>query len=248
VPALTNGAFFAPADKKDGPVGSQLPPRSMVIELLQLTRRAKLDGAGWRPERQSINQHYNTTLWRFTMNKKFASVAATVIFATVSLPGFAADSHDSAKQGQSRIEREVRHELLTLGPYGVFDNLSYRVEGTKVTLFGAVTQPVIKLDAVTAVKGVEGVTSVNDQIEVLPVSSMDDQIRRAVYRAIYGDAGLSRYSFQAIPSIHIIVKNGNVTLEGVVANKGDSDLANLRANSVGGLFSVTNNLRVDAGH
>jgi hyperosmotically inducible protein len=163
----------------------------------------------------------------------------TVFLAAASLPGFAADAN--------RVEREVRHELLTLSRYGVFDNIAYRVEGSKVTLFGQVTQPVVKDDAGRVVKSVEGVTVVENEIEVLPLSPMDDQIRRAVYRAIYSDPGLSRYSFQAIPSIHIIVKNGNVTLEGVVANKGDLETANLRAKTVGGVFDVKNNLRLDSG-
>jgi hyperosmotically inducible protein len=181
------------------------------------------------------------------MNKAFPYLAAAAFAAATCLPAQAADNDAHGKQGGSRVEREVRHELLTLSRYGVFDNISYRVDGTKVTLFGQVTEPVVKHDAESAVKGVEGITAVNNQIEVLPASPMDDQIRRAVYRAVYGDHALSRYSFQAIPSIHIIVKNGNVTLEGVVANKGDRDIANVRANSVGGVFSVTNNLRLDNG-
>ncbi len=145
------------------------------------------------------------------------------------------------------IQREVRHELLSLSRYGVFDNIAYKVNGTEVTLLGQVVQPVLKDDAGSAVKGIEGVTKVNNQIEVLPLSPMDDGIRRAVYRAIYGDPGLSRYSFQAVPSIHIIVRNGSVTLEGAVANEMDKNVANIRANAVGGVFSVTNNLRVDSG-
>jgi hyperosmotically inducible protein len=181
------------------------------------------------------------------MNHYFRCAAMTGILAVTVLPGFTADDHNRSQGGVNRVEREVRHELLTLSRYGVFDNISYRVDGTKVMLFGQVTQPVVKDDAGRAVKEVEGVTAVDNEIEVLPLSPMDDQIRRAVYRAIYGDAGLSRYSFQAIPSIHIIVKNGNVTLEGVVANQGDRDLANLRAKSVGGLFDVKNNLRLDSG-
>jgi hyperosmotically inducible protein len=187
------------------------------------------------------------------MNKRFRLAALAAVLVVACIPVFTADNHDRDKPGQTgqpqnRLEREVRHELLTLSRYGVFDNLSYRVDGSTVTLFGEVTQPVVKYDAVRAVKEVEGVTNVNDEIEVLPLSGMDDQIRRAVYRAIYGDSALSRYGFQSIPSIHIIVKNGNVTLEGVVANKGDRDLANIRTRSVGGVFSVTNNLRLDRGN
>jgi hyperosmotically inducible protein len=179
--------------------------------------------------------------------KTSKSAALAVLLAAACLPGIAADNKDKhEKQGQSNVEREVRHELLTLSTYGVFDNISYRVDGSTVTLFGQVTQPVTKDDAVRSVKHVEGVTSVNDQIEVLPLSSMDDQVRRAVYRAVYGDPALSRYGFQSIPSIHIIVKNGNVTLEGVVANEGDRNIANIRAKSVGGVFAVKDNLRLDS--
>jgi hyperosmotically inducible periplasmic protein len=145
---------------------------------------------------------------------------------------------------QERLVKEVRHHLVLLPWYSVFDNLEYKVEGDKVTLYGQVTRPTLKSDAEAAVKSIEGLASVVNNIEVLPVSPMDDQLRRAVYRAIYGDAALSRYSIQAVPSIHIIVKNGNVTLEGVVDNETDKNLANLRASGVPNVFSVKNNLVV----
>src|SRR6267154_1210965 len=116
--------------------------------------------------------------------------------------------------------------------------------GDKVTIYGEVTRPTLKSDAESVVKSIEGVTTVVNNIEVLPLSPMDDQLRRAVFRAVYGDSGLSRYSVQAVPSIHIIVKNGNVTLEGVVDNETDKNLANLRANGVPNVFSVKNNLVV----
>jgi hyperosmotically inducible protein len=112
---------------------------------------------------------------------------------------------------------------------------------------GSVTRPTLKSDAENVAKRVEGVTRVLNNIEVLPLSPMDDQIRRAEYRAIYGDPTLStRYGFRALPSIHIIVKNGHVTLEGVVANEGDKNLIGIRANGVSNVFSVTNNLRVES--
>jgi hyperosmotically inducible protein len=148
--------------------------------------------------------------------------------------------------GEDRITREVRHELVTLPYYGVFDNLAYRVDGGAVTLFGEVTRPTLKTDAEKAVKSIEGVTRVVNNIEVLPPSSMDDQMRLAVYRAIYGSSSLERYALQAVPSIHIIVKNGHVTLEGAVANKGDADAAVIRAKTVPGVFSVDSHLRTDA--
>jgi hyperosmotically inducible protein len=146
---------------------------------------------------------------------------------------------------QDRLARQVRHELVMLPYYGVFDNLAFRVDGRTVTLMGEVTRPTLKSDAENVVKDIEGVEKVVNQIKVLPLSSMDDQIRIAVYRAIYGHPGLDRYALQAVPPIHIIVENGRVTLEGVVANQADKDLANVRANTVSGVFSVTNNLRVE---
>ncbi|HET9802540.1 MAG TPA: BON domain-containing protein, partial [Candidatus Acidoferrum sp.] len=119
-----------------------------------------------------------------------------------------------------------------------------RVDGDKVVLTGQVVRPTLKSDAEAAVKSIEGVSKVENQIEVLPVSPMDDQLRRALYRAIYNDAGLFRYGTSSVPSIHLIVKNGNVTLEGVVDNEADKNLANLRANQVPNVFSVKNNLKV----
>ncbi len=132
-----------------------------------------------------------------------------------------------------RIMKEVRHELVMLPYYGVFDNLAYKVDadGT-VTLFGQVVNPVLKSDAERAVKRIEGVEKVVNNIEVLPLSPNDDRIRRAAYRAIYGNSVLSQYQLRAVPPIHIIVKNGNITLEGVVAREMDKNLANIQANGV----------------
>src|ERR1700722_20077491 len=125
----------------------------------------------------------------------------------------------AAQSNQEKITKEVRHELVMLPYYSVFDNLAYRVDGSKVTLFGQVVRPTLKSDAENVVKRVEGVTAVDNQIEVLPVSPNDDGIRRAVYRAIFSKPELDRYAMGAIPSIHIIVKNGNVTLVGVVSTE-----------------------------
>jgi osmotically-inducible protein OsmY len=144
------------------------------------------------------------------------------------------------------LVKEVRHELVTLPYYGVFDNLSYRVDGSKVTLFGQVREPKLKSDAEKAVKSIEGVSAVDNQIEVMPLSGNDDQIRLAVYRAVYSKPTLQRYQMGAVPPIHIIVKNGNVTLEGAVANQMDKDVAGLAANGVSGVFKVTNNLRPES--
>ena len=157
----------------------------------------------------------------------------------------AAPHRRDAKRQQAWLENEVRHELVMLPFYSVFDNLAFRVEGDKVTLIGQVTRPTLKSDAEAVVKRIEGVEAVVNKIEVLPVSPNDDRIRLATYRAIYSTVGLDRYALQAVPPIHIIVKNGHVTLEGVVANESDRNVAYLKASGVSGVFSVTNNLRVE---
>ena len=144
-----------------------------------------------------------------------------------------------------RIAKEVRHELVMLPYYSLFDNLAYRVDGSKVTLFGQVVRPVLKTDAGNAMKKVEGVQTVDNEIEVLPVSPNDDKLRRALYRAIYSQTPLERYALGAVPPIHIIVKNGNVNLEGVVSTEGDKNVAGIAANGVPGVFKVTNNLRTE---
>jgi len=161
------------------------------------------------------------------------------LFASVGL------STAQNNRGQERLVKEVRHELVMLPYYNVFDNLSYKVEGSTVTLMGQVTRPTLKSDAARVVKGIEGVEKVVNNIEVLPVSPNDERIRIAVYRAIYGQTALQRYSLQAVPPIHIIVNNGNLTLEGVVASEADKNIANVQANGVAGVFSVKNNLRIE---
>lgn len=172
------------------------------------------------------------------------ALALTTVFA-INCSATQNQSHQrNDKKMQDNLLKEVRHQLLLLPYYSVFDNLLFKVEGDKVTLLGQVVRPTLKSDAENAVKNIEGVSSVDNQIEVLPTSPMDDGVRRAVYRALYGDTGLSRYGMSALPSIHIIVKNGNVALEGVVDNEFDKNLAGLRANQVPNVFSVTNNLSV----
>jgi BON domain-containing protein len=147
--------------------------------------------------------------------------------------------------GEERMQREVLHQLRMLPYYTVFDDLSFKVNGNEVELYGQVVRPILKSDAEHAVKRVEGVARVINNIDVLPLSNFDDRIRIAEYRAIYRRVGLDRYGFQANPSIHIIVKNGNVTLTGVVANNMDRNIAGITANSVPGVFSVTNDLKVE---
>jgi hyperosmotically inducible periplasmic protein len=184
------------------------------------------------------------------MNRKFAVVTllwfgtltfAALFFATLA---FAQDRNQPAAKSQERIIKEVRHELLMLPYYSVFDDIKFKVDGGAVTLLGEVTQPARKSDAENAVKHIEGVEKVDNQIEVLPLSPMDDRLRLDLYRAVYGYPALEKYALGVQKPIRIIVKNGHVTLEGVVDNETDKNVAYMRANGVSGIFSVTNNLQV----
>lgn len=152
-----------------------------------------------------------------------------------------------SQQGQGSLAREVRHELVMLPYYTVFDNLAYKVdEGGVVTLMGQVTRPTLKSDAENVVKRVEGVTRVVNNIEVLPPSPMDDQIRRAAYYTLFGqNSTLYRYGWGAVPPIHIIVNNGRITLYGVVNNETDKNQATIRLKSIPNVFSVDNELQVE---
>jgi hyperosmotically inducible periplasmic protein len=170
-------------------------------------------------------------------------IVSLILLAVLACPSFAWQNQGSDKTTQ-RIQKEVRHELVMLPYLGVFDNLAYKVDGSTVTLFGQVTRPSLKGDAERVVKGIEGVDKVDNQIDVLPPSSMDDQLRRRLYRAIYGFPSLQKYSLGVQQPIRIIVKSGRVTLEGVVDNEADKNAAGIRANGVSGIFSVTNNLQV----
>lgn len=175
------------------------------------------------------------------MKRRTLFVACTIL--ALSSAVLARQAADSARATE-RITREVRHELLMLPYLGVFDNIAYKVDGYNVTLMGQVTRPTLKSDAENVVKRIEGVEHVDNQIEVLPVSPNDDRIRRQLYRAIYGYGPLQKYAMGVQQPIRIIVKNGNVTLEGVVDNEGDKNIANIRAKGVSGVFSVANNLQV----
>jgi hyperosmotically inducible protein len=181
-------------------------------------------------------------------NRRLVSVVLLVLamwLGSVSRAAGAPQKQTEPKAQQNLI-KEVRHQLVLLPYYSVFDNLVFQVQGSKVILMGQVVRPTLKSDAEAAVKTIEGVTGVENNIEVLPTSPNDDRIRRAVYRAIYGEPALSRYALSAVPSIHIIVKNGNVALEGVADNETDKNLAGLRANGVPNVFSVKNNLVVSS--
>jgi hyperosmotically inducible protein len=167
------------------------------------------------------------------------------LLALVSL-GAAQDAppQQPSAKSQERIVKEIRHELLMLPYFGVFDNIAFKVDGSAVTLLGQVVRPSLKSDAENAVKHIEGVDKVDNQIEVLPPSPMDDRIRIRLFRAIYQYPSLQKYALGVQKPIRIIVKNGHVTLEGVVDSEADKNLAGIRANGVPGIFSVTNNLQV----
>ena len=162
------------------------------------------------------------------------------VLATVIAQG---QSEPSAK-AQERIAKEVRHELLMLPYYGVFDSIGFKVNGYNVALLGQVTRPTLKSDAENSVKHIEGVEKIDNQIEVLPPSPMDDRLRLALFHAIYGYPALEKYALGVQKPIRIVVKNGHATLEGVVDNETDKNTAEIRAKSVPGVFSVINNLRV----
>ena len=175
------------------------------------------------------------------------SLILTLAMVGVAAPDLLAQAQNAplSERGIARIEREVRHQLLMLPYYNVFDILSYKVASNgDVTLMGEVTRPTLKSDAQNAVKRVEGVEHIDNQIKVLPPSPNDDLIRRAVFRAVYSSPQLTRYSWEAVQSIHIIVDQGRVRLEGTVDNQSDKDVAGIEAKTVPGVFSVTNNLQV----
>jgi len=150
-----------------------------------------------------------------------------------------------AATSNEELAKRVRRELVTLPFYSLFDNLSFRIEGGTVTLLGQVNRPTMKTDAERVVKRISGVAAVDNQIEVLPLSPFDDRLRIGVVRAVYSQPALQRYALGAVPGIHVIVKNGNVTLEGVVTHESEKNIAFIQANGVSGVFSVTNNLRVE---
>jgi hyperosmotically inducible protein len=186
---------------------------------------------------------------RMKRNRVVYAAAFFLIVSTCAVAGVAQDTKANQDLDgiHSRLAKEVRHELVMLPFYSLFDNLAFRIEGIDaIVLVGQVTRPTLKQDAENVVRKIEAVGKVVNDIEVLPLSPNDDRIRRAAYRAIYSRAGLDRYAVSAVPSIHIIVKNGNLTLEGVVANQRDKDLAGIAAKGVSGTFAVTNNLRIES--
>jgi hyperosmotically inducible periplasmic protein len=178
---------------------------------------------------------------------RFARTSVALALATIMVGAYAASAATTTQDqaiDQQTLNKQVHHALVMNPWYGVFDNIEYQLNGTEVVLTGQVVLPVTKSDAEKSVMHLAGVTHVVDNIQVLPVSRFDDQIRRAEFRAIFSGATLGRYSLGAVPSIHIIVNNGHVTLEGAVMNQMDYNIARIRANQVPGVFSVTNNLHI----
>ena len=178
------------------------------------------------------------------MKKQLRNLVLPIVLGLVALPAAVAANHD-AKVNFSDTQRQVRRGLVTLPFLSVFDNLAYQVDGSTVILTGEVYRPSMKLSAERVVARVEGIENVENRIEVLPTSFHDDRIRRLMVRAIYGHPVLSRNGLGTLPSIRIIVRNGDVTLEGVVNREMEKTVATHQANRVPGVFSVTNNLRVE---
>lgn len=210
--------------------------KTLIAVLVLATASAMCQSSNSASPSQNSSAQSSTTQNSGSQSSAMPSGASTQSNAALS------------QRGYDRIVKEVHHELVLLPYYGVFDDLKYQVspDGT-VTLMGEVANPTLKKDAENAVKRIEGVTNVVNNIKILPTSFNDDRIRRAVYRAIYGNEVLSQYALRAVPTIHIIVDNGHVTLEGAVARQMDKQIAEIQAKSVPGVFSVTNNLQVDNG-
>jgi len=180
------------------------------------------------------------------MKRRLLVLAVSLLTLSPMLPArnLSAQPKGAPANSEERITREVRHELLMLPWFGVFDYIAFKVDGSTVTLMGQVVRPTLKSDAENSVKHIEGVEKVVNQIEVLPPSPMDDRLRLELYRAIYGYPALEKYALGVQKPIRIIVKNGHVNLEGVVDNEADKNLVTVRANGVPGIFSVNNNLQV----
>ena len=182
------------------------------------------------------------------MRNAFRLLFASALAVALMGSAFAVSSNSSASDRlDQRLYKEVHHALAMIPQTTIFDNLSYRVNGSTVTLYGQVRNAIIKDEAQSAVKRLEGVERVDNRIEILPASFNDDRIRGQVARAVFSDPRLSSYAIQPLPPIRIIVKNGHVDLVGVVRTQADKDSAFIRANGVPGVFSVKNNLQVEQG-
>ena len=175
-------------------------------------------------------------------------LATVLILAAPSMraqhPPRAKPAAAAAKTEEPQLSHELRHQIAVLPYYSVFDYIAFTVEGDRVTLTGYVLRPTLRANAEGAVKSLEGVATVKNLIEVLPKSTTDDDARRAVYRAIFEDSTLQRYAATEIPAIHILLKNGEVRLEGAVATESEKSLATARASTVSGILGVKNNIAV----
>ncbi|MFN2530397.1 MAG: BON domain-containing protein [Pyrinomonadaceae bacterium] len=177
-----------------------------------------------------------------TVKSTFAVLGAAILIGMAPVYALADPPKDPVSDGQ--LAKRIRHELVTLPYYGIFDNLAYSINGSTVTLYGQVVRPTTRSGAERVVKRLPGVARVINNIKVLPLSGFDDDIRVATYRSIARTGGLYRYLGGNNPSIHIVVDHGHVALEGVVSNSGDRTLAYMAASSVPGVFSIANNLHV----
>jgi len=182
---------------------------------------------------------------KYSVSRLVISVFAALVMAVMPAVALAQRAQGAQGVTNPQLAKKVRHELVTLPYYGVFDNLAYSINGGTVTLYGQVVRSSTRSDAAGRVKRIAGVTRVVNNIEVLPLSGFDDGIRARTYRSIAQMGGLYRYLRGTNPSLHIVVDRGHVTLEGVVSGSGDRNLAYIAANRVPGVFSVTNNLRVE---
>jgi hyperosmotically inducible protein len=193
------------------------------------------------------NAFANLDDMRNAMRSNLAGLLAVgLAFAATSLhaqhPPPAKPAGGEPKIEESQLSGEIRHQLRVLPFYSVFDYITFTLDGGKVTLTGFVLRPTLKANAEAAVRSLEGVSSVNNHVEVLPKSAADDDSRRAVYRAIFEDSILQRYAASEVPVIHIVLRNGEVTLEGMIASDAEKNLASTRASSVAGISSVKNDL------
>ena len=176
------------------------------------------------------------------MKQRLLGLLVAGVMATA---GFAATT-TSVPAPDAQIAQQIAKEIRMYSRYTIWDHVNLRVNNGEVQLLGEVSQPWKKQDLERLAMNVPGVTSVANELKVLPLSSFDNDIRIRVARAVYGHPSLSRYSMQAVPPIHIIVDNGRVKLEGVVNSDMEKTIAGIQAGSAGLSFgAVENNLRVE---
>jgi hyperosmotically inducible periplasmic protein len=185
-----------------------------------------------------------STRWKLRAFFLFVLACSAAVFTKLPPASASQTGKAEPKQEENSLAHEVRHQLQVVPYYSVFDYIAFTLDGHKVTLTGSVLRPHLRNDAERAIASIEGVTSVENFIQVLPKSSTDDDLRRSVYRAIFEDSVLQRYAVSEVPSIHILVKEGSITLEGSVENENNKNLAASRASGVSGVASVNNHLSI----